>query len=312
VIRDSWKRHYEDYALKSIVKGAITAWGVATHPIRRLPDFLIIGAQRAGTTSLYRYLVAHPAVASAMPSKGVHYFDTHFDESLAWYRGHFPTILAARYTRVRRGVDLITGEASPYYLFHPRVPERVADALPNVKLIVLLRDPIERAYSHYANEVARGYEELSFEQALDREARRLKGESEKLETDPGYHSLAHQHHSYLARGLYLEQIERWRSFFPRDQLQILSAERLFADPSAVLAEVHDFLGVERRPLAAYEEHNARRREPMRRVTREWLEEFFAEPNRRLFDYLGADFGWNRRSERTPPTLTTDVGARDRA
>jgi Sulfotransferase domain len=312
MIRESWKRHYEDYALKTVVKGAITAWGVATHPIRRFPDFLIIGAQRAGTTSLYHYLIAHPAVAPAMPSKGVHYFDTGFHESLAWYRSHFPTVLAARYTRIRRGVDLVTGEASPYYLFHPRVPERVAEALPNVKLIVLLRDPVERAYSHYANEVARGYEELPFERALDREAGRLKGESEKLETDPSYYSFAHQHYSYLARGLYLEQIVRWRSFFRRDQLQIQSAERFFADPPAVLADVHDFLGVERRPLAAYEEHNARRREPMRRVTREWLEEFFAEPNRRLFDYLGVDFGWNRGSGPTTPTLTTDAGSRDRA
>ena len=312
MIPESWKRHYQDYALKTIGKNVITAWGVATYPSRCLPDFLIIGAQRAGTTSLYHYLIAHPAVAPAMPSKGVHYFDTRFHESLAWYRSHFPTVLAARYTRIRRGVDLITGEASPYYLFHPKVPERVAEALPNVKLIVLLRDPVERAYSHYANEVARGYEELPFERALDREAGRLKGESEKLETDPSYYSFAHQHYSYLARGLYLEQIVRWRSFFRRDQLQIQSAERFFADPPAVLADVHDFLGVERRPLAAYEEHNARRREPMRQGTRELLEEFFAEPNRRLFDYLGVDFGWNRRSARTHSSLTAVAGRRGRA
>jgi hypothetical protein len=310
VIPDSWKRHYEDYALKTAVKSALTAWGVATHRLRRMPDFLIIGAQRAGTTSLYSYLVAHPAIAPAVPSKGVHYFDTEFQKSLAWYRGHFPTAVTARYASARWGVDLLTGEASPYYLFHPDVPRRVAEALPNVKLIALLRNPVDRAHSHHAHEVARGFEELPFDQALHREPSRLEGEAEKLKADARYSSFAHQHHSYLARGLYQEQIERWHAFFPRDQIRILSSERFFAEPATALAEVQDFLCVERRPLAEYREYNERKREPLTPATRERLEEFFAEPNRRLFDYLGVDFGWNRGSESTGSTLAAGSRAPD--
>jgi hypothetical protein len=311
VIPDAWKRHYEEYALKTIVKGAITAWGVATHRLRVVPDFLIIGAQRAGTTSLYHYLVSHPAIAPAMPSKGVHYFDTQFQRRWAWYKGHFPSVLAAHSTRIRRGIDLLTGEASPYYLFHPEVPGRVAEALPGVKLIVLLRNPVDRAYSHYANEAARGFERLSFEEALEEEARRLTGEAEKLKADPRYNSFAHQHYSYLARGRYREQIQHWHAFFPREQLHIASSERFLADPAGVLGEIHDFLGVPRRPLGIYHKHNARTRQPLKPATRERLEAFFTEPNRQLFEYLGVDFGWNRGSKGESYRLAEGVSDRGR-
>jgi hypothetical protein len=297
ILPESWKRHYEDYALKTAVKKAVTAWGLATASVRRLPDFLIIGAQRSGTTSLYHYLVAHPAIAPAVPSKGVHYFDTEFHHTLRWYKAHFATVLTATYTRARWNARLVRGEASPYYVFHPDVPRRVAAALPNVKLVILVRDPIERAYSHHAQEVARGFEQLPFEEALEMEAERLRGEHERILADPGYTSFAHQHHSYLARGLYIEQIARWQRFFGREQFYIAAYERFASQPAAVLDEVYDFLGVEPRPLAAYARYNERRRTRMHPDTRQRLAEFFAEPNRRLFEYLGVDFGWNNREDR---------------
>jgi hypothetical protein len=137
----------------------------------------------------------------------------------------------------------------------------------------------------------------------------LKGEPEKLKADPYYTSFAHQHHSYLARGLYREQIERWHAFFPSEQLRILSSERFSVDPAAVLAEVQDFLGVEQRPLVAYKEYNSRKREPLNPATRERLERFFAEPNRRLFDYLGVDFGWNRPARADEQASDSRVGRR---
>jgi Sulfotransferase domain len=297
LVPESWKRHYEDYALKTAIKHAVTAWGIATSPLRPLPNFLIIGAQRAGTTSLYHYLVAHPAVAPAMPSKGVHYFDTEYGRTLRWYRGHFASIVASAYTRVRWRMPLLRGEASPYYLFHPDVQRRVAAVLPDAKLIVLLRNPVERAYSQHAQEVARGFETLSFEEALDRESERLEGEAERLLADPGYSSFAHQHHSYLARGLYYKQLERWQQCFPRDQFYVAAYERFVAEPEVVLAELHRFLGIEPRPLVSYRPYNVRERVPMRSETRQRLENYFAEPNRQLFDYLGVDFGWNARAPR---------------
>jgi Sulfotransferase domain len=251
---------------------------------RRLPDFLIIGGQRCGTTSLYRYLLAHPGVQGAYPSKGAHYFDKHHHRGLRWYRAHFP---------LAREGGPISGEGSPYYLFHPLVPERVARALPNVKLIAMLRDPVERAYSHYQQEFARGFEDCdTFEQALDLEPERLRGERERMLADPGYDSHALQHHSYMARGDYIDQIQAWLERFPREQLLIVHAERFFAEPRSAVEEVQRFLGLEPAGLPEYRAHNARRYAPMRPETRERLNRRFAEPNRRLYSHLGADLGWS--------------------
>ena len=195
---------------RPIAKRASRMVTVPTSRIRSLPDFLIIGGQRCGTTSLYRYLARHPAVVSAVLNKGVHYFDTDYDKGLNWYRSHFPSdpykALVARRRNVTR---VITGEGSPYYVFHPLAAARIADVLPAVKAILILRDPVTRAHSHYTHELARGFESLSFEEALEREEERLEGEEERMKTDPSYYSFSHQHHSYVARGRYLEQIERW-------------------------------------------------------------------------------------------------------
>jgi hypothetical protein len=251
---------------------------------RRLPDFLIIGAQRSGTTSLYRYLLAHPGVEGAYPSKGAHYFDKHPTRSLGWYRAHFP---------VARPGGPITGEGSPYYLFHPRVPGLVARALPDVKLIAMLRDPVERAYSHYQQEYARGFEDCeTFEEALDREPERLRGEREKMLADLDYSSYALQHYSYMARGDYIDQIGAWREHYPAEQLLVVHAERFFADPRAGVEEVQRFLGLDPAGLPEYKAHNARPYAPMLPETRERLNQRFAEPNRRLYDYLGTDLGWS--------------------
>ena len=164
---------------------------------RPLPDFLIIGAQRCGTTSLYRYLEKHPQVIGAAPSKGVHYFDVHHERSLRWYRAHFPT----RRRRERAGRRAVTGEASPYYVFHPHGPDRVRAAVPNVRLILMLRDPVVRAFSQYQQEYARGFEDAeTFERALELEPGRLAGERERMLADPGYDSQAMQHYAYVARG----------------------------------------------------------------------------------------------------------------
>jgi len=252
---------------------------------RRLPDFLIIGGQRCGTTSLYRYLITHPAVAGSYPGKGVHYFDSHPERSLAWYRAHFP---------VDRGTGPVTGEGSPYYIFHPLVARRVATALPDVRVIAMLRDPVERAYSHYQQEYARGFEDCkTFEEAVDREPERLAGEHDRLVADPTYASYAHRHHSYLARGEYLGQLVEWHRHLPRDQVLVVHAERFFADPQSVMADVHGFLGLERVPVADARAHNARAYSGMLPATRERLIRHFEEPNRWLYEYLGSDLGWSR-------------------
>ncbi|HEV2894458.1 MAG TPA: sulfotransferase, partial [Actinomycetota bacterium] len=156
------------------------AYARPTAGLRLLPDYLIIGAQRAGTTSLHRYLIQHPGVRTTLRTKGVHFFDTAYGRGMSWYASRFPTKLTAWYVARRHGVELRTGEASPYYLFHPHVPARVAEHLPQVRLIALLRDPVGRAYSHYQHEVARGFETLSFEEAIEAEPARLAGETQRM------------------------------------------------------------------------------------------------------------------------------------
>ena len=138
--------------------------GQLTRNARMRPDFLIVGAQRSGTTSMYKTLSQHPAVLKAVLRKGVHYFDVGYTNGPGWYRAQFPLQYTATRTQRALGVRPLTGESSPYYMFHPLAAERIARDLPAVRLIVLLRDPVERAYSAHTHEVARGYDpEKSFD-----------------------------------------------------------------------------------------------------------------------------------------------------
>lgn len=185
----------------------------------RLPEFLIIGAQRCGTTSLYRYLAAHPSVRTAT-GKELQFLSLHHRRGLRWYRGHFPV----------RPPGVSSFEASPYYLFDPDVPARAAALLPHARFVALLRDPVERAYSHYLHSRAYGVEPLSFADALDAEPARLAR---------GGHT-ARRRYSYVARGRYAEQLERWYAHVPPERLLVLRTERLGADYPGVL----EFLGLE--------------------------------------------------------------------
>ena len=274
---------------KRQIKGTLRAVRTVTSPVRVLPDFLIVGAQRAGTTSLHEALAQHPSIG-ASDWKEVHYFDLNFGRGQSWYRSHFPTAATARLKRLRTG-GFAAGESSPYYLYHPSVPERAASTVPDARIIVILRDPVSRAYSHYGHEVKRGVEPLSFEAALDAEPERLAGEESRLLADPLALSPAHQDFSYVGRGRYAEQIERWLRFFPREQILIVSSEQLFGDPAAVGAEVQSFVGVPVRTQTSYEHWNRIGQPAMEPHVRDRLTEEFREPNRRLYDLIGADLGW---------------------
>jgi hypothetical protein len=248
-----------------------------------LPTFLVVGAKRAGTSSLYRYLTAHPEVRPCVSRKGTHYFDVSYGRGWRWYRSSFP--LAAR--------DGITGEASPYYMFHPLAPSRIAAALPDARLIVLLRDPVERAWSHYHNERRLQAEPLSFEDAIRSEPERLAGQAEQMAADPGFQSFAWRHWSYLARGRYAEQLERLYELFPPSQVLVVQSELLRADPNRALEEVWRFLGLApftvRDRFAIKPNHS---HETMAAATRARLQAYFAEPNWRLYSLPGVGFRWS--------------------
>ena len=263
-----------------VVRNAVWTYGHATSFARPLPDFLILGAQKAGTTALYAYLRWHPGITG--PSwKEVSYFDRHYRRGSSWYRGHFP---------LRPGERLV-GEASPGYLFHPLAPKRVKATVPDAKLIALLRNPVDRAFSHYHHEVALGREPLSFEQAIEAEPERTRGEEERLAREPDSFSQAWWDYTYLARGRYAEQLERWLAVFPPEQLLVLPSEELAAEPARAYARVLEFLGAPRHELGDYPRVYEQEYGAMDAATRRRLVDYFGEPNRRLYDLLGRDFGW---------------------
>jgi hypothetical protein len=265
--------------------------GRLTHQARMLPGFLIVGAQRCGTTSMYRTLSQHPAILKAVLHKGVHYFDTGYDHGLAWYQGHFP--LRARAAAARRvtGDHPLTFESSPYYLFHPLAAARISRDLPGVKLVVLVRDPVERAYSAHAHELARGFETEPFERALDLEEERLAGQAEKIIADPGYHSHDHQHHGYRARGRYADQLERLAQLVGRDRVHVVDSGLFFTDPERAYDHVLEFLSLRNHGYPVFERHNARPRAPMPESLRTELGDYFAPYDERLTDWLGGPPSW---------------------
>jgi hypothetical protein len=262
----------------------------ATSFARVLPDFLIIGAQKAGTSSLFEYLTAHRDIPRAF-SKEVHYFDTNHFRGEGWYRAHFPLRARALAHRRRHGVPLVTCEASPYYLFHPLAGARAREALPEARLVVLLRDPVKRALSHYHHEVAYGRETLPFEEAVEREGERLAGEVDRILADPRYPAFNHQTYSYLSRGEYADQLQAWFEHFGRDRFLIMDAAELYRDPQGTVDRVCDLVGLPHQRVPAGEAWGARRYPALDPELRRRLEEHFAPHNARLFELLGQDFGW---------------------
>ncbi len=258
---------------------------VWTSPLRVLPDFLILGAQKAGTSSLHDYLSQHPNVKPAL-AKEIHFLDYNYARGEAWYRAHFPTRLEKW-----RGDFLLTGEGSPYYLFYPHAARRAKHLVPHAKLLVLLRNPVERAYSHYQHQVRLGLEELTFETAIENEAARLVGEFEKIILDDEYYSFNFQNYSYLARGMYADQLERWFKQFPRAQFLILASEAFYQNTAHEFERVLDFLHLSRWQPQTFAVRNEGKYEPMNAGTRAQLVEFFAPHNARVYELLNQDFEW---------------------
>ena len=278
----------------------VARWGLMTagrpaHRARMLPGFLIVGAERCGTTSIFDVLRQHPAVFSAtLPRKEVHYFDYKYHRGLAWYQCHFPLTVRARLAARRAGTAPVAFEATANYLFDANAPERINRDLPGVKLLALVRDPVERAYSAHAHQVGYGYETESFERALELEDARLQGEAERLAADPAYASRSSRdHHSYRTRGQYADQLERLERIFGRDRIHVIDSGDFFADPGPAYDQVLDFLGLPHRGDIVFTPRNARPRSPMPETVRAALEEHFRPYDQRLTAWLGHEPSWRR-------------------
>ena len=240
---------------------------------RKRIDFLIIGAQKSGTSSLMEYLNENLQI-NPPSTKEVHYFDFNYDKSKKWYHNHFT---------FSRGE--ITGEASPFYFFHPQAPERIHQYNPNLKLIAILRNPVERAWSQYRMNRSRNRETLSFIEALKEEKNRLR---EDGDFNNKYSSA--QLHTYKMRGLYAEQLERWYQFFPKEQILVLNYHTFYEKPWENVQQIYKFLDVA--PyfgVTDYTVNQSKIQEDMDVASQQLLEEYYKEPNKRLADLTGIKF-----------------------
>jgi len=258
---------------------------------RVLPSFIIIGTQKGGTTSLFHYLSQHPQLVPSY-RKEVHYFDgglkpqrDNFSRGERWYKSNFPL-------RRHVAVDQQTFEASPMYIFHPLAAQRIQDLLPKVKLILLLREPTERALSHYFHQSRKGRESLAVMDALKGEEDRLAPALEKEDyNDPSF-----RHFSYKQRGYYAEQIARYQTRFPKENILVLGSEQFFADPHTALKRVFDFVGVD----AGFQVANlsarnvGSNRESVDADVYQYLQDHFRPHNEALFKLINNDFGWQKK------------------
>ena len=252
----------------------------ATSRWRVLPDFVTIGAQRAGTTSLHDALSSHPQIIPSF-RKEVHYFDVHHMRGIDWYRANFPL-------RGEIAKGKITGEATPNYLAHPLVAERMAESVPGVRLIALLRDPVERTVSSWRLTTMQGYEERPFEQAISDELSRDPDEPRDFD-EPD----VSMRFAYLEKSRYAEHLERWFRFYPRERILVLRSESMFDDPQTTMKQVLDFLEVETDPEIEVPWVNASTRiQESGEIDRSWLIDYFRPYNKQLEELLGIDFGWD--------------------
>lgn len=248
---------------------------------RKYPDFIITGVQKGGTTSLFAYLDQHPQLKLSRP-KEVHFFDDNYQKGMRFYKRYFPLKWNQRKT----------GEASPYYIFHPHVADRIKAELPDVKIIILLRNPILRAYSHYHMQLRTGKEPLkTFEEAIAAENNRLQGELEKMKNDATYNSLAYKRYSYASRGMYYPQVKRWFDAFGRENVLVLKSELLSEQPEVELAKVYAFLGISNTPPQQMSRKHVAKYPEIKPETFDYLKELYLDDQARLVALLGEDFQW---------------------
>ena len=277
----------------------IRKWGLATSRWRATPDYLIIGTKRGGSTSLAKWVLDHPQVRPLFPAretrKGTYFYDTNFHRGVAWYRSHFPTRFALSVQKKRAGKQILVGEATPYYLFHPHAPTRAYADAPNAKVIALLRHPADRAFGHWGERTRNNVEWLSFEDALHAEEERAAGEEAKIISDPTYNSFSHQHFSYVDQSRYDRGVKRWMDAWPEDQLLILRSEDLYENPGDTLDRVFEFLGLDPFRPAEFVVWNKKATSSVPADLEKYVMDQTAESVAELERILGISMNWERRT-----------------
>jgi Sulfotransferase domain len=265
--------------------------GYLSAALRTPPTFVVVGAQRCGTTSLFRALLSHPNILRPVMHKGVNYFDVNWEKSWSWYLSHFPLAANARRKAAPGHTTAGVFEASGYYMFHPHAPRRIADALPEVKIVAMVRDPVERAYSAYKHEYARGFETETFERAIGLEESRVGPELERMIADPHYQSQTYRHQAYRARGQYAEQLRVFIDLLGIDKVHVIESERFFSSPLDVYSGLMGFLGQPVVPPSSFGVFNARPGVPLPPDLDAELRAHFEPHDRALAELVGRKLAW---------------------
>ncbi len=239
------------------------------------PNFIIIGVHKGGTTSLYSYLTQHPQIIPPI-KKEMDFWSWKFNESINWYLSHFPGI--------PEGKKILTGEASPSYFDHPNAARRIYQFFPKIKLIILLRNPVDRAISQYHQWLRLNWENRSLEEVIESDLEKLTKAPEKVD-------YWRKELNYLARGVYVEFFKEWMSLFPREQFLILKSEDFYGNPEASMQQVLKFLDLPEYQLLEYKNYNPGNYSKIDPLMRRSLSDFFRVHNQRLEEYLGMTFNW---------------------
>ena len=245
----------------------------------RSPDFVIIGAQKSGTTSLENYISKHPQVLPAI-KKETHFWYRDFDKGIDWYRAHFPPIPPE--------ANYLTGEATPNYLENWQTAARIYREFPDVKLLVILRNPVDRTISQYYHWARIKRENRSLAEAINADLAKLT----KIEDITAETKYWKQPGNYIGRGLYVEFLQKWMEVFPKEQFLILKGEELYETPTATMTQVFDFLGLPDYQLSEYKKLNPGYYKPIDDSTRQILRDYFQPYNQRLEEFLGIKFNWS--------------------
>lgn len=273
--------------IKKLLRNSIQFFRKTTAKLRPLPDFIIIGAQKAGTTSLFDYLNQHSQIKMSTPLKEVHYFSYNYSKGLNWYKSNFPIV-----TKKEKN-NILVGEASPYYLFHPHSAERIHKILPDIKLIVILRNPTDRAISHYFHELRHNTETLPIIDALKAEESRITPEYDKMLNNHSYESQIHQNLSYKARGRYTEQLEQYYKYYSKNQLLIITSEDLFKNTADCLKSVYDFLGIktEIEGIDITPSNVGKNKKKIDTNVYQYLDNYFKTENKKLSNLINRKLPW---------------------
>ena len=262
---------------------------MATSCLREFPDFVIIGSAKCGTTSLYDFIVKHPNVKPAV-TKEIMYFTSWYDHGTRWYRSNFPTNISKYYSYKKTGQRVLTGEATPRYLIYNTTAPRMKKIMPDVKLIVILRNPVDRAYSDYHHRkkgtiLHNFIQEMSFEEYI---------KMEELANSIYDVPLHLTYYRVLKTSVYIDHIQNWFKYYDRKQFLFLRTEDFYKNPQQTLDRVFDFLGLP--PFKANNLTNlnvGNYKKKMNEGTRKHLIEYYKPHNERLYKLLQHDFEWDK-------------------